>query len=117
MPVKTDSAFLGRAWITPDDDVVAGAVGTWTITYEVGAYGYDERARTIDDYTGLGQKRPYLAALLSFFLLSLIGIPFTGNVARSLPRSSFQSAERMLNVGSFASICKCRSASERLNIS
>jgi hypothetical protein len=25
--------------------VVAGAYGTWTFTYEVGAYGYDERAR------------------------------------------------------------------------
>ena len=45
MPINTDPAFIGRAWITPDDDVVAGAMGTWTITYEVGAYGYDERAR------------------------------------------------------------------------
>src|SRR5580698_4613191 len=60
----------------------------YTATYaamQVGAFavitqiaGYDERARTIDDYTGLGQKRPWLAALLAFFLLSLIGIPFTG---------------------------------------
>jgi NADH-quinone oxidoreductase subunit N len=40
--------------------------------------GYDERARTIDDYTGLALKRPALAATLAFFLLSLIGIPFTG---------------------------------------
>jgi NADH-quinone oxidoreductase subunit N len=51
-------------------------VGAFAVITEIG--GYDERARTIDDYTGLGQKRPYLAALLSFFLLSLIGIPFTG---------------------------------------
>jgi NADH-quinone oxidoreductase subunit N len=42
------------------------------------AIGYDERARTLDDYTGLALKRPILAALLAFFLLSLIGIPFTG---------------------------------------
>jgi NADH-quinone oxidoreductase subunit N len=40
--------------------------------------GYNERARTIDDYTGLALKRPVLAATLAFFLLSLIGIPFTG---------------------------------------
>lgn len=45
MPVNTDPRFIGRAWITPDGPVVAGALGTWTITYEVGAYGYDERAR------------------------------------------------------------------------
>jgi hypothetical protein len=45
MPIKTDSCFVGRAWITPDTPVVAGAHGTWTFTYEVGAYGYDERAR------------------------------------------------------------------------
>ena len=51
-------------------------VGAFTVITQVG--GYDERARTIDDYTGLGQKRPILGALLAFFLLSLIGIPFTG---------------------------------------
>ena len=38
-------AHIGRAWITPAEPVVAGALGTWTISYEVGAYGYDERAR------------------------------------------------------------------------
>jgi NADH-quinone oxidoreductase subunit N len=51
-------------------------VGAFAIITQVA--GYDERARTIDDFTGLGQKRPYLAAFLAFFLLSLIGIPFTG---------------------------------------
>jgi hypothetical protein len=45
MPIKIDSRFVGRAWMTPDAPVVAGAWGTWTFTYEVGAYGYDERAR------------------------------------------------------------------------
>jgi hypothetical protein len=45
MPIKTDPHHVGRAWITPDAPVVAGQVGTWTITYEVGAYGYDEFAR------------------------------------------------------------------------
>ena len=42
------------------------------------ASGYREESRTIDDYTGLALQRPVLAALLSFFLISLIGIPFTG---------------------------------------
>jgi NADH-quinone oxidoreductase subunit N len=51
-------------------------VGAFAILTQIG--GYDERVRTIDDYTGLAQKRPYIAALLAFFLLSLIGIPFTG---------------------------------------
>src|SRR6201996_2098809 len=40
--------------------------------------GYDEESRTLDDYTGLALRRPVLAALLAFFLISLIGIPFTG---------------------------------------
>ena len=45
MPIKATAHFVGRAWITPTDPVVAGQLGTWTVTYEVGAYGYDERAR------------------------------------------------------------------------
>jgi NADH-quinone oxidoreductase subunit N len=70
----------------PYDGIAAACF--YTATYaamQVGAFavltqvsGYDERVRTIDDYTGLASKRPYLAALLAFFLLSLIGIPFTG---------------------------------------
>ena len=51
-------------------------VGAFTVVTQLG--GYEERARTIDDYTGLALKRPVLAATLAFFLLSLIGIPFTG---------------------------------------
>src|SRR5262249_29140633 len=45
VPIRTEPHSIGRAWITPDGPVVAGSLGTWTITYEVGAYGYDERAR------------------------------------------------------------------------
>jgi hypothetical protein len=45
MPIKHDPRHVGRAWIAPDGPVVAGQLGTWTVTYEVGAYGYDERAR------------------------------------------------------------------------
>jgi NADH-quinone oxidoreductase subunit N len=40
--------------------------------------GFDEKLRTIDDFTGLALKRPVLSAVFGFFLLSLIGIPFTG---------------------------------------
>jgi hypothetical protein len=45
MPIKTDPQHIGRASIIPADPVVAGQLGSWTITYEVGAYGYDEFAR------------------------------------------------------------------------
>jgi NADH-quinone oxidoreductase subunit N len=60
----------------------------YTATYaamQVGAFavitqvtGYDEQIRTTDDFTGLGLRRPILAAFLALFLISLIGIPFTG---------------------------------------
>ena len=51
-------------------------VGAFAVITQVS--GYEEPTRTIDDFTGLALKRPILAALLAFFLLSLIGIPFTG---------------------------------------
>jgi NADH-quinone oxidoreductase subunit N len=40
--------------------------------------GINERYVTIDDYAGLGRRAPVLAAMLTIFLLSLIGIPITG---------------------------------------
>ncbi len=40
--------------------------------------GANERYVAIDDYAGLGRRAPILAAMLSIFLLSLIGIPITG---------------------------------------
>ena len=40
--------------------------------------GYAEHTRTLDDYTGAALRRPWLGALMAFFLLSMIGIPFTG---------------------------------------
>jgi NADH-quinone oxidoreductase subunit N len=51
-------------------------VGAFAVITQVG--GYDETLRTGKDYRGLAMRRPMLAALLAFFLLSLIGIPFTG---------------------------------------
>jgi len=38
----------------------------------------EERYVTLEDYSGLGKKSPVLAATLTFFLMSLIGIPITG---------------------------------------
>ena len=37
-----------------------------------------ERYTTLEDYAGLGTRSPILAATLTIFLLSLIGIPITG---------------------------------------
>jgi NADH-quinone oxidoreductase subunit N len=39
--------------------------------------GAGERYVTLDDYAGLGRRSPLLAATLTVFLLSLIGIPMT----------------------------------------
>ena len=70
----------------PQDGVPAAAF--YTAAYaamNVGAFvvitlvsGYRERLRTGEDYTGLALQHPALAASFSFFLLSMIGIPFTG---------------------------------------
>ena len=40
--------------------------------------GRGERYQNIEDFSGLGQKQPLTAAMLSIFLLSLIGVPLTG---------------------------------------
>jgi NADH-quinone oxidoreductase subunit N len=40
--------------------------------------GAGERYVTLEDYAGLGKRSPVLAAILTVFLLSLIGIPITG---------------------------------------
>ena len=51
-------------------------VGAFAVVTQIS--GYNETLRTTEDYTGLAARRPGLALLLAFFLLSLIGIPFTG---------------------------------------
>ena len=40
--------------------------------------GYDESLPLIEDYKGLIYRSPLLGSVLIFFLISLIGIPFTG---------------------------------------
>jgi len=37
-----------------------------------------EKYVTLEDYAGLGKRSPWLAATLTFFLMSFIGIPITG---------------------------------------
>lgn len=64
------------------------AVMFYTASYaamNVGAFavvghfaGLGERKVTLEDYSGLGKRSPLLAAILTVFLLSLIGIPITG---------------------------------------
>jgi NADH-quinone oxidoreductase subunit N len=40
--------------------------------------GKGERYQAIDDFAGLAQKQPLTAAMLTIFMLSLIGVPLTG---------------------------------------
>lgn len=51
-------------------------VGAFAVITQIS--GYSEHTRTIEDFTGVGLRRPWLAGLMAFFLLSMIGIPFTG---------------------------------------
>jgi NADH-quinone oxidoreductase subunit N len=69
-------------------DLGVRAVLFYTAAYafmNVGAFavvshlaGAGERYVSVDDYAGLGRRSPVLAAALTLFLLSLIGIPATG---------------------------------------
>ena len=81
------AGYLLVAFTGMQHDAVAGAM-FYTAAYaamNVGAFlvltqlsGFSERVRSLEDFTGIALKRPGLSALLGFFLLSLIGIPFTG---------------------------------------
>ena len=51
-------------------------VGAFAVISHFGSAG--ERYVTLEDYSGLGRRSPLLAATLTVFLLSLIGIPITG---------------------------------------
>ena len=51
-------------------------VGAFAVISHIGGQG--ERYVTLEDYEGLGRRSPLLAAILTIFLLSLIGIPITG---------------------------------------
>jgi NADH-quinone oxidoreductase subunit N len=51
-------------------------VGAFAVISHFASAG--EKYVTLDDYAGLGRRSPLLAAILTIFLLSLIGIPVTG---------------------------------------
>ena len=51
-------------------------VGIFAIVSHAG--GYDDHLTLIDDYRGLAYRSPLLGGAMAFFLISLIGIPFTG---------------------------------------
>lgn len=51
-------------------------VGIFAVVSHAGQY--DDRLTLIDDYRGLAYRSPLLGGAMAFFLISLIGIPFTG---------------------------------------
>ena len=51
-------------------------VGAFSVVAHLSGRG--ERYQNVEDFAGLGQKQPLTAAMLSIFLLSLIGVPLTG---------------------------------------
>jgi NADH-quinone oxidoreductase subunit N len=50
-------------------------LGAFTIVSQLGGEG--EKHLSLDDYAGLGRRQPVVAAALSLFLLSLLGLPVT----------------------------------------
>ncbi|MBZ5577803.1 MAG: NADH-quinone oxidoreductase subunit N [Acidobacteriia bacterium] len=74
--------------LTARSDVGTAAAMFYLAAYafmNVGAFavvshlsGRGERYQNVDDFAGLGQKQPLTAAMLTIFLLSLIGVPLTG---------------------------------------
>ena len=79
-------AHAGYLMIAPEAGISAAMF--YTAAYaamNVGAFAVvshfanaGEKYVTLDDYSGLGRQSPLLAAALTIFLLSLIGIPITG---------------------------------------
>ncbi len=51
-------------------------IGAFAVVAYVSRKG--ERYVDVDDFAGLAQRQPGMAAMLSIFLLSLIGVPLTG---------------------------------------
>src|ERR1700674_4225060 len=50
-------------------------LGAFTIVSQLGGAG--EKNLSLDDYAGLSQRQPWVAAALSLYLLSLLGLPVT----------------------------------------
>jgi NADH-quinone oxidoreductase subunit N len=50
-------------------------LGAFTIVSQLGGAG--EKNLSLDDYAGLSRRQPFVAAMLSVYLLSLLGLPVT----------------------------------------
>src|SRR6516164_3910628 len=50
-------------------------LGAFTIVSQLGGTG--EKNLSLDDYAGLSERQPFVAAMLSIYLLSLLGLPLT----------------------------------------
>src|SRR2546425_1320515 len=50
-------------------------LGAFTVVSQLGGAG--EKNLSLDDYAGLSQRQPFVAAMLSVYLLSLLGLPVT----------------------------------------
>ncbi len=82
-----NAGYLLVAFTALTEDGVAAAA-FYTVTYaamNIGIFavishagGYEDRLTTTQDYRGLGYRSPLLGGAMAFFLISLIGIPFTG---------------------------------------
>jgi NADH-quinone oxidoreductase subunit N len=74
--------------LTAHSDIGTSAAMFYLAAYafmNVGAFavvshlsGRGERHQSLEDFAGLAQKQPMVAAMLTIFLLSLIGVPLTG---------------------------------------
>ncbi|WP_158749047.1 NADH-quinone oxidoreductase subunit N [Acidobacterium sp. S8] len=71
--------------LSPDGIAAASFYAASYAVMNVGAFavishagGMDDRLTLIQDYRGLAYRSPLLGGALAFFLISLIGIPFTG---------------------------------------
>ncbi|HVJ07044.1 MAG TPA: NADH-quinone oxidoreductase subunit N [Acidisarcina sp.] len=81
------AGYLLVAFSAPPSEGIAAAsfyavayaamnVGIFAVVSHVG--GYDDHLSSISDYRGVAIRSPVLGAIMAFFLISLIGIPFTG---------------------------------------
>jgi len=50
-------------------------IGAFAVVVYISGKG--ERFQNVEDFAGLGRKQPFAAAMLTVFLLSLIGVPLT----------------------------------------
>lgn len=50
-------------------------LGAFTVVSQLGGAG--EKNLSLDDYAGLSERQPFVAAMLSVYLLSLLGLPVT----------------------------------------